>query len=270
MSKLNKSKQTGPEQAVATVPMEQSEHSVFRGKDSEGRELSPLNIVGQTRRDSGPTVMTQVFINCNVGRADRRAMEAMPIHEIPLQRMNQRRVGGDVEPIASWAPGISQTRKMTKNQLADELVRLRGNQDPVKGPVQPGKYVINGHNGELVDLFSECYGGVNGQPHTLFEKMRLASAKWKDIVAAAEDRGTKITVDELEELIATCEPVQAQDGLDELEGIDLEPEAPRAPRPAPVAPGGLMDPLLIEYLTVEHDAPSRASLRPWPRPAAPN
>lgn len=183
---------------------------------------TPFHIVGHKQRESGNAVLWQVFVNCNVGKAGRQALVALPLHEIPLHRMKHRENGGTVEIVPSWVPNLKQVKPMTRIELEDELARLRGRSPGPGSPPEGGTYVIYRGDKEI-NLFSEIYGGENGVKITLFRMMQELYDGWVRITTAAEEAMKRITAEEIDQMISTV--IQPDGEIDLLEDIpDLAKE----------------------------------------------
>jgi hypothetical protein len=227
-------------------PIALEQHSLLRSK--EGGD--PLGLVGVKNRESGPKLINQVFINCLSGRENRNSVVCLPVHVIPLERAMQRKSGGDVKPIPGMAPFIKQEQGMTKLEVAQEIVRLHGNDDHSRGPTSQGAYLYFDDDGKPHNLFHEVYGGSNGQPITLVERMMAVEKAWEELRKTARDEMRTITVDDLNALIAVCSPPDEVDALSALDAAMAKVQksaADQLPRPA-----GEVDEVFVEYLVQEH------------------
>jgi hypothetical protein len=210
----------------------------------------PLGIVGVRNRESGPKVIRQVFINCLSGRDNRNSVVCLPVHVIPLERAMQRKSGGDVKPVPGMAPFIKQEQGMTKLEVAQEVFRLHGNEDPNRGPMTQGAYLYFDDEGKPHNLFHEVYGGANGQPITLVECMIKVDQAWEKLRKEAVDEMRQITVADLEALIALCSPPDELDALSALDKVTKTVEQLTTEPRKQVS--GEVDEVLVEYLTAEH------------------
>lgn len=235
------------EKVGAHNPIAVEQHSLLRAK--EGGD--PLGLVGVQNRESGPKVINQVFINCLSGRENKNSVVCLPAHVIPLERAMQRKSGGDVRPIPGMAPFIKQEQGMTKLEVGREVIRLHGNEDPARGPMTQGAYLYFDDEGKPHNLFHEVYGGANGQPITLVERMMKIEKAWLQLRKDAIEEMRTITVDDLNALISICSP---PDDLDALSALDRATEqvdkltTKRDQLPDAVA----VDEVLVEFLRDEH------------------
>lgn len=212
------------------VPVEQ--HSTQEGG---------LAIYGHVNRSHGKPVLYQVFVNCLVGKADKKATQALPLHEIPLMMKLQGRSGGTVEPVPGWLnpKHVPQIRPLTRTQAMDLLTRLRGQNDPTKGPTVRAAYVYTKEDGTDTLIFPEVYGGENGTKHTLYDGMKKAYDHWQKKMEQCRDEMRQLTVDDIWEAVHQCMPPNE---VDELDAVDLDRAA------LAEATGDVGDPQLTEFL----------------------
>lgn len=204
---------------------------------------SVLRIHGHTNKSAGEKVAGQVFVNCQIGTPDRNSVHDIAIHEIPLARALQRLRGGEVIIIPTWADPLSlpQVKMLTRAEVIDKLVRLRGNEDPAQGPVSRGYYTHTWDDGREENMFFKVYGGKDGTRHRLFEAMRDVLTKWQEITARAIEEMRRLTIADIEECVKVCLPPDEADGLDALD-VDL---AGLNPGPSASAAGNAE---LVEFL----------------------
>lgn len=232
-------------------PMVIDQHSLMAPKDGG----TPLGISGVVNRTSGPKLINQVFINCLSGRANRKALVCLPVHVIPLERAMQKRSGGDVKPVPGMAPFIKQELGMTKLEVVKEIMRLHGNDDPEKGPVQQGAYVYHDDEGDPHNLFHEVYGGANGSPITIVDRMQDIEKAWRELVATTIDEMHTINEKDLQALIAVAAPSTASTLFDALEKATKSVEHVKKVEHktnTDVTPGPI-DNTFVEYMVNEHE-----------------
>ncbi len=211
--RTHKSRRFNEEAASTTVLVErESDQPADKGP------VAPFFIVGRTEKDNGPKVLNQVFINCQIGTAQKSGTEALPLHEIPLMRAKMAENGGKVTILSGFSPGISQTVGMTKLQLSKELERLRGKQMSPGSPYVDGKYTV-ARGDAMVNLFPNVYGGDHGAKLTLFERMVELEEAWHQLKDEVAEAGRRWTPDDVEDILTRILPSQVDDELDNLPSV---------------------------------------------------
>ncbi len=179
---------------------------------------------GHLNKSHGKAVLHQVFVNCLVGKADRKSTQALPLQEIPLMMRLQSRSGGSVEIVPGWLnpKHVPQVRPLTRSQALDLLQRLRGQNDVTKGPTQRAAYIYTKEDGTDQVIFSEVYGGENGTKHTLFDGMKKAHEAWMAKLDECRSEMRQLTADDITECINHLMPPNE---VDELDAEDLDQAA---------------------------------------------
>ncbi len=173
-------------------------------------------------------VAVSLGVRAEMKVGDRTFSAPVLLHEVTvLRHYYEMRAGScQVRITAAWVPGLDRTRKLTHQELSDEVKRLRET------------FVVAKQGGQVIKSFELFYGTDPAtQLKKLHEVMKKQHEAWNDLAAKAMTRlpvdtatlhpkvresmaSELITDRELEEIVALADP--SRSGLEEIELAEIK------------------------------------------------
>lgn len=179
------------------------------------KAVMPMLGGGQAALDPGDMVPITFTVRMNVECVtdDRTSSAVIPAYEVPLMRRIYRILGGEAHLVLNWLPAkmnYSRVCPLNKDNLRVESRRL------------DSTYRIPLANGNSKKFFEDVYG-VGGNAIKRFHEVITAQGRFWNKLEERMREGYKLTLDDLESLVAIANPPETQ--VEEIEPLEFSTKA---------------------------------------------